>query len=570
MENICNVCNQHFEIQPDDTMFYERIGVPVPRSCPFCRARHRLAFRNERSFYKRKCDRCGKESVSMYSPNKPFRVWCHDCWFSDTWDARDFGISHDPSKPFLEQIKALLDTVPKVGLMYERSVNSEYVNISADNKNCYMIIESSNNEDCIHCYWIQECRNLTDVSFASKTELSYESDDCYNSYKLFYGKGCHDTHDGYFLLDCRGCSDCIGCVNLRNKQYHVFNKPFSREAYEAFKKEARLDTWSGREMMRKKFDEFAATQPRRFGEVYNAPNSSGNYIKDSKNCRSCFHCYDSEDCAYGVHVWRNAKDCMDSDTAGRNAELIYNSINAGIDTSRYISCAVCWSCSFMEYSSYCFNANHCLGCVGLRKRDYCILNKQYSKEEYEKKREEIIKEMKRNGEYGDFFPAGMSAFGYNESAAQDQFPLSKEDASALGFRWEDTPRGTYGKETILWDAVPDSIRDVQIDVSKEIFACVTCKKNFRIIPGEFEFYKHLEIPLPRECPDCRHLKRFRARGPNRLFEPRQCGCDYKTYKNSTVHSHHPEGRCSNVFQSNYPPDAKEILYCEQCYQAEVI
>ncbi len=565
----CNICRKDFEIQPDDTIFYEKIGVSVPRSCPLCRARHRLAFRNERSFYKRKCDRCGKEGVSMYSPSKPFRVWCHDCWFSDAWDAKDFGISYNPSRSFLEQLGALLNAVPKVGLMYERSVNSEYVNISADNKNCYMIIESSNNEDCTHCYWIQECRNCTDVSFASKTELSYESDDCYNSYKLFYSKGCHDSHDGYFLLDCRGCSDCIGCVNLRNKQYHVFNKSLSREEYETFKKEARLDTWSGREAMRKRFEEFAATQPRRFGEVYNAPNSSGNYIKDAKNCRSCFHCYDSEDCTYGVHVWRNAKDCMDCDTAGRGAELIYNSINAGIDTSHYISCAVCWSCSFMEYSSYCFNSNHCFGCVGLRKKDYCILNKQYSKEEYEEKRQEIITDMKRDGIYGTFFPAGMSAFGYNESAAQDQFPLSKEETLALGFSWEGTPRGTYGKESVSWDTVPDSIKDIRIDVPKEIFVCTACKKNFRIIPGEFEFYKHLEVPLPRECPDCRHLKRFRARGPNRLFESRQCGCDYKTYKNSTVHSHHPEGRCSNTFQSNYPPDTKEILYCERCYQSEV-
>jgi hypothetical protein len=25
--------------------------------------------------------------------------------------------------------------------------------------------------------------------------------------------------------------NCVGCVNLRNKQYHIFNKPYSKEEY---------------------------------------------------------------------------------------------------------------------------------------------------------------------------------------------------------------------------------------------------------------------------------------------------------------------------------------------------
>ncbi len=506
----------------------------------------------------------------MYSPSKPYPVWCYECWFADDWDASSYGMDCNPEQPFLEQVHDLYNRVPKVALIYVRSVNSEYVNISADNKNCYMLIECSNNENCIHCYWIQVCKDLVDVSFSHKTELSYESDDCYNSNRLFYSKGCHDCLDSYFLLDCRGCSNCTGCINLRNRKHHIFNKLYSREEYEKILKSFKLDSYSGVEALRKKFNDFAAAQPRKYAEIYNAPGSTGNYITDAKNCRHCFHAFDAEDCAYGEHVWRNAKDCMDVSTAGRNASAVYNSINCGIDVANMVSMVQGWSSTFLEYSFNCFNLNHCFGSVGLRKKDYCILNKQYSKEEYEALRKKIIDEMRERGGYGEFFPAAFSPFGYNETVAQEQFPLAKDEALKQGFKWEDYPRGTYDKGTILWDSTPDSINDVgDLDVTKEIFTCLQCKKNYKIIANEFAFYKNLQIPLPRLCPDCRHTRRFTARGPNRLWH-RQCMCDYEIYKNTAKHNHHQQGRCPNEFETSYSLDRKEIVYCEQCYNAEVV
>lgn len=497
----------------------------------------------------------------MYSPNKPYAVWCYDCWFSDDWDALDYGRPYDPNRPFLDQFRELWRMVPKVSLIYVRSVNSDYVNISADNKDCYMLIESSNNEGCVNSYWVQQCRDCVDTSFAHQSELCYESDDCYNSYNLRYTKGCHDCRDGSFLLNCRGCSNCLGCVNLRQKQYYIFNEPKTKEEYEAFLNKANLNTYSGEEKFREEFRKFVLSQPHKFGEIMNAPGSSGNYIADAKNCRSVFHCYDSEDSKYGVHIWRGAKDCMDSDTAGRGAELIYNSMNAGIDTSRYISCAICWTCSFMDYSYYCFNSNHCIGSVGLRKKDYCILNKQYAKEEFEKIRFQIISQMKAVGEWGEFFPTDISTFGYNETAAQEQFPLTKDQALAAGFKWEDHPRGTYGKETKKWTDVQDAINDFQTsNIATEIFVCMKCSKNYRVIPREYDFYRRLHVPLPRLCPDCRHSRRFSARGPNRLWN-RSCMCDKA--------NHNHTGKCLNEFETSYSSDRPEIIYCETCYNAEV-
>ncbi len=114
----CQNCKNQFTIEPGDFVFYEKFGVLAPKMCSLCRAQRRLAFRNERTLYKRRCDRCKKDVVSMYSPNKPYTVWCHDCWFSDDWDARDYGRPYDSSRSFFEQFKALWNEVPKVSLLY--------------------------------------------------------------------------------------------------------------------------------------------------------------------------------------------------------------------------------------------------------------------------------------------------------------------------------------------------------------------------------------------------------------------------------------------------------------------
>lgn len=415
--------------------------------------------------------------------------------------------------------------------MHSNSVRTEYANFAADNKDCYMLIESSNNENCIHCYWVQVCKDNIDVSFSHRTELSYESDGCYDCYRIMYSRNCYDCRDSLFLRDCTNCSDCIASVNLRNKKYCIFNEQYTKEEYEQRKIALGLDTREGIEKVRTDFETFSLAQTRRFAEVQNAVDSTGTYLSNVKNAFRCFHSYDAEDNRYCVHAWRGAKDCMDCDTVGRGAERIYNSINCGIDTAHDICTSASWGATFTEYSMYSPQSSHCFGCAGLKKGNYCILNKQYSKEEYE----EIVRNIKTSmGElYGEFFPADTSPYGYNESTAQEQFPLSKEQALAQGFTWEDTERGTYGKEN-----------------GTDIFACKQCTKNYRIIPREAEFYQRLAIPTPDLCPDCRHLRRFRARGPNQLWQ-RNCA------------------KCNAQIQTNYAPGRPEILYCEPCYNAEI-
>lgn len=97
--------------------------------------------------------------------------------------------------------------------------------------------------------------------------------------------------------------------------------------------------------------------------------------------------------------------------------------------------------------------------MGLRNKQYCILNKQYSKEEYETLVPQIIEKMITDGERGESFDPRIAPFGYNESLADEHFPRDKETALAEGYRRCDyeAPFPQIG-ESIVGSALPDSIQ----------------------------------------------------------------------------------------------------------------
>jgi hypothetical protein len=219
---------------------------------------------------------------------------------------------------------------------------------------------------------------------------------------------------------------------------------------------------------------------------------------------------------------------------------------------------------YVSNSEYCDSLNNCdscFGCVGLRKKKYCILNKQYEKEEYEKLKEKIIENMKKEGSYGDFFPSTLSPFGYNETLAQEYFPIDEREAREKGFNWQSQTSGTYGKETITEKDMPETIGEAAEDILNQILVCKDCKKNFRITKGEFDFYKRMGIPLPHKDFECRHQDRMKKRNPRKLWH-RACMCELKNHQ-------HDDKKCQNEFETSYSPDRPETVYCETCYQQEV-
>ena len=282
----------------------------------------------------------------------------------------------------------------------------------------------------------------------------------------------------------------------------------------------------------------------------------------------------------------DTKDSYDVNNGCCVMELAYELSSAGVNLYNVKLSADVWpTVRDTEYSQSCRDdVSNLFGCVSVRKKEYCILNKQYPKDKYQELTAKIRQQMDdrpytdkkgRVYTYGEFFPPELSPYAYNESPAQDYFPKTKSEVEKLGFHWKE-PEKRHHEVTLAAKDLPDHIKDAPETITKEIIGCLhegTCQHQcpgaFKITRQELAFYRKRNIALPRLCPNCRHYERFQLTKPYKLWQ-RQCMCDYKVYQNSTSHKHHASGPCPNQFETAYAEGRPEIVYCEQCYQAEVV
>ena len=549
MQKNCKNCKKDFEIRKEDLIFYEQVKVPPPNYCPSCRGQRRLAFRNERTLYKRLCDLCKKDGISIYPENTLFPVYCQKCWWSDGWDPTTYAMDFDKSKPFLKQYTELKNKVPRISLLVIDSINSDYTNNSADNKNSYLIFAAENNEDCMYGRLIQNCKASNDCAFLYESELCYECIDCKKCFRCLYSERLQDCIEVLFSFDMRNCQNCILCTNGRNLNYCIGNVQYTKEEYEK-KKEEIFSNYKSIEKTKEKYNQLRAKTIVKYTSSTKCNNATGDYIYNCHEGVNLFDVRNSKNCSY-VADGEDPTDCHDINNMYYKAERCYNIMGSLQSTNCMVGVFIMY-CNETHYSDSCYNCVKCFGCVGLNKKNYFILNKKYTKEEYEKIKNEIVAQLKKDGIYGDYFPPIISPFGYNETLAQEYYPMTEKETKEKGFNWQDQTTGTYGKETIAEKDMPETIAEVNENILNQILVCKDCKKNFRITKAEFDFYKRMNLPLPHKDFECRHQDRMKKRNPRQLWH-RQCM---------------KEG-CPNEFETSYSPDRSETVYCETCYQQEV-
>lgn len=549
----CKRCKQHFLLDSDDLGFYKKMKVPNPAVCPDCRFKMRAVFRNERTLYKRVCDLCQESIITMYNPNSSYTVYCNSCWSSDKWDPYSYAMDYDFNQPFFEQLKELTVKVPKSATYSSvntgPNINSDYANFAGGNKDGYLIFNSGpGNENCAYSRGLIGARDVYDTYYADVIENIYECVNIHNSNKVAYGQNIYDSIDSYFVLNCSDCQNCFGCVNLRHKSYYFFNEPLSREEWLRRVGEI-MGSHHKIEEIKKKFQEFSLKFPRRSDNNLKIDNCTGDYIFESKNCHNCMELSNCEDMRNCFSVKRGT-DCADMIGHCRGSELLYNGVGVGAGAQNVV-CS--WWAEVAQNVQYVFatrQSQDCIGTDGIKNGRYCILNKKYSKEEYEKIKNHIIGELEAKGEYGDFFPPDLGFFGYNETIGQDNLPMTKEEAISQGFRWEEDIKRTEGKETIKPENIPDNVKDVPDSILNEILACLECGNNYRLFGRELQFYRKMNLPIPRVCWNCRFTGRIKKRGSFKSFE-RACN------------------KCGKGITSRYDPKRPEIVYCVECYQKEV-
>jgi len=82
------------------------------------------------------------------------------------------------------------------------------------------------------------------------------------------------------------------------------------------------------------------------------------------------------------------------------------------------------------------------------------------------------------------------------------------------------------------------------------FTCKECSKEFLVIPQEMAIYAEKKLPLPDQCPSCRHKRRMALRNERALYK-RSCG------------------KCGDSMLTTYAPDAPYAIYCQKCFWENV-
>ena len=566
----CQNCKNEFIIEPQDAVFYEQIKSPVPTWCPKCRMIRRLGWRGYRTLYKRKCDKTGESLISVHHEGVPFKVWKQDIWWGDSWDPKSFGKEYDFSKSFFEQWNALFRDVPLPALYtsYTTMVRSEYCNAAAGVKDCYLCFNADNAENSSYLNTITDIKDSLDLSFCYHTTLSYDSLNCNKCYRTFFSEDCQESQDVYFSKDMIGCSNCIGCCGLRKKEYCVYNKQVSKEEFEKTLKELRLDTAEGIQKARSEAKKVWLEMPVKFYHGRKISNSTGDYLLNCENVTDTYFAGDTKNIRYAQFIGKGPSvNCYDYSHFALNSEWIYESCWVGIQSNNVRFGFWNYTAYDLEYCFGCHSSKNCFGCVGLRSAQYCILNKQYTKEEYEKIVPQIRRQMQEmpfvdskghTYSYGEFFPPEFSPWSYNESNMSEWIPLEREEAEVFGFTWKEKDTKEYQAANYV---IPESVLDVGNDITQAILACELCGKNYRLIQSELAFYKRMNFAIPRQCFFCRDNRRILSLNPIELYM-RSCMCE-------TI-GHEHEGKCFNEFKTTYSPNRPEVVYCESCYQKEVM
>lgn len=556
MKTPCQNCQIEFKITHQDREFYRLMQVPEPNWCAFCRMIRRLTFRKERFLYHRTCDLTGKQIISAYPKKQPinrkfpmFPVYDIDVWWSDLWDSKVYGRNFDFSQGFFEQFFKLQSVVPRMALIQQKPMeNSAYCNAVGRCKNCYLLFSSNSTEDSYYGSFVNYSRNSIDNLNLEKGELCYECIQCENCYHCFYAEESKSCSNSAFIKNCVSCQDCFLSTNLVRKQYYFMNKQCTKEEY--FEKVKRFDLGSRKvvQQLKQEFQKLCEASVVKYYVGAMNENSTGNYLYNTRNVKESYQLVNCEDMAYCNNVGKSRKS-MDYSYWGENAELMYECQACGYDAYNMKFCNLCWGGnSNLTYCDNTFSSKDCFGCVGLKKAQYCVLNKQYTKAEYEVLVPRIIEHMKQTREWGQFFPPVYSPFAYNESLAWEVLPLSREEVLAKGWQWLDTDSEYeyQGPKVEL----PDNIREVEDGITEKILTCAGSGRQYKIIPQELKFYREMGLPLPDRSPDQRHFDRLAKRNDRRLWE-RKCM------------------KCQRAILTSYSVKRPETVLCESCYLKEV-
>ena len=524
---------EHFEYKD----WKLKAKLPTPTLCPEEREAQRYVFRNERCLYRNTCNFSWKTVVSIISPDKNYLVYDSNIRWSDKWTPA-FIWKGWINQKFSLIIDDLIHKVPVRSKFGHSNENCDYTATIGNSKDCYMCFGSGVLENCLYSQFSHYSKECVDCYYCEHSEWCYDCVNINNCFWLKHCDGCVNCSNSSYLYKCVWCHDCFNCVNLENKSYCINNKQYTKEEYYDVIKKQKLIPLERKILW------------------MDQKNSENCFWGNLSNCHDCYFVWSWVDCNNVRYTsseieWEN---CYDTFCTSKNC--IYTITGRSSD-----SCGFIVFCRYLTNCRYCinsFNCSNCFWCVGIQNKEYCIYNKEYSKEEYNQIVPEIIAWMIRNNEWWEFFDPQLSYFWYNESMNTDFHPLTKEEALKRWYKRSDYESPAPKVEKFVpWDSLPKVwckiIQEKKPDFLNKILnyaiVCEITKKPFRIIKQEIEFYIKHDLPLPTKHPDVRHAERFARKDP------------------TTMHLIHCDECGEEMLSVHLPWEWKKVL-CEKCYYNE--
>lgn len=548
MENACTYCKELFEISDKERNLYEKINLGIPVICARCRWKQHMAFWPFGKFRMGTSDLSGDTFITILPEHARYPIYTSKEWWSDAWDPMKYAQTYDSNRSFFGQLKNLQERVPRPYQQGAQNTDCDWCDDAWESKNCYLTRSVVKCENTLYGYRAFGCKDSIDISHVYTLDSCYDCTYCFSSYNLYFSKNCRDCIDSTFLFDCRNCSNCFMSWNLRGKSYCIENVQYTKEEYE--QKMVSINLGSHRELSLYKEAYQVMLQKNvihRESFKIKTYDSVGSYMTNCNNCTNVFSWEDSENCINCLRGTQ-AKDCIDMTGCWKNEVSGNNSACTSTYDVKYS--IWCDNARYSEYCDQCIDIEYCFGCVGLRKKKYCILNTQYTKEEYEELKAKIIADMSERGEYGAFPPYSLGLCPYNLSTAAIYFPeVTSEYVEQRGGYWEDT--STSVVDGIATSELPDSINEVENTIAKQALICPITGWRFNIAPAEVAFLKQKNIALPRVHFDVRTKERMYG------IAQTKCALYHCTYCQKEILAYYP-------YEWGY-----QHIACEECYKQNI-
>ena len=555
----CRVSGEEFVVTDKDMQFLRQVApsiwgevveLPTPDLCPAERAMRRMVWRNELELYHRKCDLTWKDIISVFSPDKMFVVYGQEAWWSDEWSPFEYGRKVDFERPFFDQFQELLHVVPLQSSVVINSENSSFTSYCAESKDCYMSVRLGESRDIYYTYYSIKSDTCIDCVYILNCHHCYQSVDCEECHQSMFSRNCKNCRDIWYCKDCVWCSDCFLCFGLRNQKYCFQNKQYEPQEYEKLIGQIKTED------PQKVFDSMLTSIPQKQHTNIACENCYGDHLH---NCEDLFWAFDSYDLKIGKYITGGGYGEYQFDTDfGYHGSHTYDAISMYHGSNVLFSHGA-YRSSFVLYSYLINNAQNVFGSVGLKTGTNIILNTSYSEQEYWTLSKKLVEHMRSTGEWGQFFPPSLAPFGYNETVAQIDHPISKEEVLKRGYSWHDQQKD--GFSWIPYAPLPiDQFDEALVgpekakqNISECLSGTIVCEKTgrpFRLLPKELAFYIENKLSIPTLAPEVRRNQLMQVRNPHHLWE-RKCS------------------KCGKDIYTTYASDRKERVYCEECYRKEV-